>query len=79
MRNKLPRTKDEVSAINFDGKQSERINWGSLFIDRNTVVYFGSFGIEYISEDIFNKSKIDPSLTTYLEYNLSIWLQKKFC
>ena len=43
----------------------------SLFIDRNAVVYF------LLESNIFfkmhqAKSKINPSLTTYLEYNLMI-------
>ena len=43
-----------------------------IFIDRNTAVYFDSFGIEYIPHDVLNKIKINLSLTTYLEYNLMI-------
>ena len=31
--------------------------WVSLFIDRNFDVYFDSFGIQYISEDVLNKVK----------------------
>ena len=33
--------------INLDDKQSKGTPKVSLFINTNTVVYFGSFGIEY--------------------------------
>ena len=36
--------------------------WVSLFIDRNFDVYFNSFGIQYIPEDVLNKVK-DESTT----------------
>ena len=44
----------------------------SLFIDRNAVVYF------LLESNIFfkmhqAKSKINPSLTTYLEYNMILF------
>ena len=47
-RNNLPKTKDRVYVINFNGKTSKGTHWVPLFIDRNTVVYFDSFGVEYI-------------------------------
>ena len=39
----------------------------SLFIDRNAAVYFGSFGIEYILQEVLNKIK-DKSITQHI-YN----------
>ena len=59
--------------INLHDKQSKETHWVSLFIDRNTAVYFDSFGIEYIPKEVSNKIK-DKSITTYLEYNLMILL-----
>ena len=50
LRDNLPRTKDEVHVINLDDKQSKRIHWVSLFIHKNTAVYFDSLGIEYIPQ-----------------------------
>ena len=35
---------------------------GLLFIDRNTVVYFNSFGIEHIPQQVLHKIK-DKSIT----------------
>ena len=48
-RNILPRLKDRAYAINLDYKKGKGTHWVSLFIDRNTTVYFDSFGIEYVS------------------------------
>ena len=48
--------------INLDDKNSKRTHWVSLFIDKNTAVYFDSFGIEYIPQEVLNKIK-DKSIT----------------
>ena len=68
-RDNLPRIKNIAYAINLDDKQSRGTHWVSLFIDRNTAVYFDSFGIEHNPQDVLNK-KTNQSYTTYLEYNL---------
>ena len=47
-------------AINRDDKKGK--HWVSLFIDRNTVVYFYSFGTEYIPQDVLKNLK-DKSIT----------------
>ena len=56
-RDNLPRIKDGTYIINFDDKQSKRTHWVSLFIDRNTAVYFDSFGNKYILQDDKIKDK----------------------
>ena len=43
-------------------KKSKGTQWVSLFIDRNTAVYFDSFGIEYIRHEVSKKVK-DKSFT----------------
>ena len=43
--------------INLDGKQSEGTYRVSLFIHRNTAVFFDSCGIEYIPQGLLNKIK----------------------
>ena len=48
--------------INLDNRKSKGTHWVSLFIDRNTAVYFNSFGIEYIPHEVLNKIK-DKSVT----------------
>ena len=51
-RNNLPTIKDGAYVINLDDKNSKGTHWGSLFIDRNATVYFDSFGIEYIPQEV---------------------------
>ena len=48
----LPRTKDQVCVINLDDKQSKGTHRILLFIDKNTSVYFDSFKIEYIPQEV---------------------------
>ena len=43
--------------INLNDKKSNGTYWVSLFIDKNTVVYVDSFGIEYIPLEVLNKIK----------------------
>ena len=43
--------------INLDDKKSKRAHWVSLFIDSNLTVYFNSFGIEYIPQEVLSKIK----------------------
>ena len=47
-RNNLSKIKDEAYVINLDDKKSKGTHFVSLFIDRNTSLYFDSFGIKYI-------------------------------
>ena len=44
--------------INLDDKKSKGTHLVSLFIDRNTAVYFDSFGIEYIPQVVLNNYNI---------------------
>ena len=60
--NNLPRVKDRVYVKNLDDENSKRTLWVSLFIDKNTAVYFDSFGIEYIPQEVLNKIR-DNSIT----------------
>ena len=43
-------------------KKSKRAHWVSLFTDRNTAVYFDSFGIEYTPKEVLSKIE-DKSIT----------------
>ena len=58
----LPRIKNGAYVINLDDKKSKVTHWVSLFIDRNTAVYFDSFGTEYIPQEVLNKIE-DKSIT----------------
>ena len=78
--------------INLDDENSKGTHRVSLFIDRNLAVYFDSFGIEYIPQEVLNKIK-DKSNTIYLEYKImnllcvdfivllswNVCLQEKLC
>ena len=48
--------------INLDDKNNKGTHWVSLFINKNTAVYFDSLGIEYIPKEVLNKIK-DKSIT----------------
>ena len=54
--------KDGAYFINLHDKQSKRTHWDSLFIYKNTSVYFDSFGIKYIPQQVLSKIK-DTSIT----------------
>ena len=56
-RDNLPRIKDGAHIKNVNDKQSIKIHWFSLFNDKSTAVYFNSFGIEYIHQEVLNKSR----------------------
>ena len=56
-RNNLPTIKDGAYMRNLGDKKSKGTHWISLFIDWNTAVYFDSFGIEYIPQEVLNKIK----------------------
>ena len=47
-RNNLQRIKDGAHVINLNDKKSKGTYWVSVFIVRNTAVYFDSIRTEYI-------------------------------
>ena len=61
-RDNVPRIIYGLHIINLDDKKSKGPCWVSLFIDRNTAVYFDSFGIEYYHQEVSNEIK-DKSIT----------------
>ena len=67
----LTRIKDGEYVINLDDKQCKGTHWVSLFIDRNTIVFFDSFRIEYIPQQLWNKSK-DKSIIFRIQSDDSI-------
>ena len=60
---------------NLHDKSIKRTHWVSLFIVRNTIVFFDSFGIEYIPQEALNKIR-DKSI--YLEYKIKNLLCLRF-
>ena len=61
-RNNLPKIKDGFYVINLDDKKSKETHWVSLFINKNTAVYFDSFRVIYIPQEVLNKIN-DKSIT----------------
>ena len=54
-------------------KKNKGTHWVSWFIDRNTMVYFDSLGMEYIPEEVLTKIKLaNIKLTMHLEYKIMI-------
>ena len=52
-RNNLPlKIKDGAYVINLDEYADVGTHWIALFCNRNKIVYFNSFGVEHISEEI---------------------------
>ena len=59
-RNNLPKKiKDGAYVINLDEYVDVGTHWIALFCNKNEIVYFDSFGVEYIPEEIkeFNGNK----------------------
>ena len=52
-------------------KKCKGTHWVSLFIDRNTAIYFDSLEIEFIPQEVLNKIReINQLHTIYLEYKI---------
>ena len=56
-RDHLLRIEDGAYVININDKKVKRLDWVSLFIDKNTAAYLYSFAIEYIPEEVLRKIK----------------------
>ena len=52
-RNNLPKKiKDGAYVINFDEYADTGTHWIALFCKKNEIIYFDSFGVEHIPEEI---------------------------
>ena len=56
--------------INLHDENSKGTYLVLLLIDRNLALYFYSFGIECIPQELFKKSKINKLFAIYLEYKI---------
>ena len=55
-------------------KKNKGTHWVSVFIDKNTAVYFDSFGIEFIPPEVLNEIKdksITPMMLLYVDLIVS--------
>ena len=72
-RNNLPKTiKKGASVINLDEYENTGTHWVSLFVKANKVIYFDSFGIEHIPEEInkfIGNKKIKASIFRLQAYD----------
>ena len=72
-RNNLPKTiKKGAHVINLDHSKNTGTHWIVLFVKSNEVIYFDSFGVEHIPEEIkkFIKNKnIKSSIFRIQDYN----------
>ena len=59
--------KDGAYVIILNDKQSKGTHWVSLFIDRNTAVYFSSVGVGYIMQEVLRKIKDRPTTHNILK------------
>ena len=74
-RNNLPRIKDRAYIINLEDKNNKGTHWVSFFINKITAVYFDSFGIEYVSQEVLNKIKdksISHNIFRILDFTVSL-------
>ena len=56
-RNNLPKLKKGSYVINLDHSKNAGTNWVVIFVKKDEVIYFDSFGIEYIPKEIMEKIK----------------------
>ena len=51
-RNNLPKIKDRAYVINLDEYEPIGTHWIVLYVNGNNIMYFDSFGVENIPEEI---------------------------
>ena len=54
-RNNLLKLKNGAYVINLDHSENTRTHWVVIFAKSNEVIYFDSFGVEYIPKEITKK------------------------
>ena len=71
-RNSLPKTKSGAYVINIDHSKNTGTHWVVLFVKKDEVIYFVSFGVEYLPKEIkkFIKNKdIKTNIFRIQDYN----------
>ena len=54
-RNNLPKLKNGANVINLDHSKNTGTQWIVIFAIKDEVIYFDSFGVEYIPKEIMEK------------------------
>ena len=54
-RNNLPKSKNGAYVINLDHSENTGTHWVVIFLKEDEVIYFDSFGVEYIPKEIMEK------------------------
>ena len=54
-RNNLPYLKHGAYFINLDHSENTETHWVVIFVKKNEVIYFDSFGLEYIPKEIMKR------------------------
>ena len=54
-RNDLPKLKNGAYVINLDHSENTGTHWIVIFMKSNEVIYFDSFGVEYISKETMER------------------------
>ena len=54
-RNDLPKLKKGAYVINLDHSKNTGTHWVVIFVRKDEVIYFDSFGVEYIPKEIMGK------------------------
>ena len=57
LRNNLPNLKDGAYVINLDHSKNTGTHWVVIFVKKDKVIYFDSFGVEYIPKEIMEKNR----------------------
>ena len=55
-RNNLPSLRNGAYVINLDHSKNTGTHWVVTFVKSNEVIYFDSFGVEYIPEEIMERT-----------------------
>ena len=63
-RKNLPKIKTGVYVINLDEFESIGTDWIALYVNANNILYFDSFGVEHIHEEIKKFTENKNTITT---------------
>ena len=64
-RNNLPKLKNGAYVINLDHSKNTGTHWVVIFMNSSEVIYFDSFGVEYIPKGIMKRIK-DKNIKTHI-------------